>query len=165
VTGRVVPGEQSGQHAAARNETDPHETDAREAAAASDARQERITGTAVAPGGWRRHLRRLAAVVCALVIVVILATQWRDVRPLLGELSAGSVAGAAVAVFVGIFGTFLCWRALLTTLGSRPPLTAGMRIFFVGQLAKHVPGAIWPALSRWSSAATTEFRPGRPAPP
>ena len=148
MTGRVVPGEHSGQHAAARNETDPHETDPRERAAASDARQGRITGTAVALGGWRRHLRRLAAVVCSLVIVVILATQWRDVRPLLGELSAGSAAGAAIAVFVGIFGTFLCWRAILTTLGSRPPLTAGMRVFFVGQLAKYVPGAIWPAVTQ-----------------
>jgi len=97
---------------------------------------------------WWRVLRTAVAGAFALFIVVIVASQWREVRPLLSELSVPAVLAAAVAVLAGIFGTFLCWRAILTALGSTPPVSGGMRIFFVGQLAKYVPGAIWPAVTQ-----------------
>jgi len=37
----------------------------------------------------------------------------------------------------------LAWRALLADLGSRLPLPAAIRVMFVGQLGKYVPGAVW----------------------
>src|SRR5690348_108393 len=37
----------------------------------------------------------------------------------------------------------LAWRALLADLGSRLRLPAAIRVMFVGQLGKYVPGAVW----------------------
>jgi glycosyltransferase 2 family protein len=37
----------------------------------------------------------------------------------------------------------LAWRALLADLGSPLPLPAAIRVMFVGQLGKYVPGAVW----------------------
>jgi uncharacterized membrane protein YbhN (UPF0104 family) len=37
----------------------------------------------------------------------------------------------------------LAWRALLADLGSSLPLPAAIRVMFVGQLGKYVPGAVW----------------------
>ncbi len=82
------------------------------------------------------------------VIVVVLAGQWQEVRPLLGRLSAPSVLAAMAAVLVGIAATFLSWRAGLTDLGVRLHLTGGMRVFFLGQLGKYLPGSIWPAVTQ-----------------
>ena len=82
------------------------------------------------------------------VIVVVLAGQWQEVRPLLGRLSALSVLAAMAAVFAGIYGTFLSWRAGLTDLGVRLHVVGGMRVFFLGQLGKYLPGSIWPAVTQ-----------------
>ncbi len=82
------------------------------------------------------------------VIVVVLAGQWQEVRPLLGRLSAPSVLAAMAAVLVGIYGTFLSWRAGLTDLGVRLHLAGGMRVFFLGQLGKYLPGSLWPAVTQ-----------------
>ena len=82
------------------------------------------------------------------VIVVVLAGQWQEVRPLLGRLSAPSVLAAMAAVSAGIYGTFLSWRAGLTDLGVRLHVVGGMRVFFLGQLGKYLPGSIWPAVTQ-----------------
>jgi hypothetical protein len=110
---------------------------------------EEPTGAPVAPAGLRsRILRVTAAVVAAAAIVVLVVQQWDDVRPLLGRLTPLGVVAATVAVLAGIFATFLCWRAILGALGSTPPIPGAMRIFFVGQLGKYVPGSIWPVVAQ-----------------
>ena len=82
------------------------------------------------------------------VIVVVLAGQWQEVRPLLGRLSAPSVLAAMAAVLAGIYATFLSWRAGLKDLGAPLHLAGGMRVFFLGQLGKYLPGSIWPAVTQ-----------------
>jgi len=37
----------------------------------------------------------------------------------------------------------MAWRALLADLGSPLPLPAAIRVMFIGQLGKYVPGAVW----------------------
>jgi glycosyltransferase 2 family protein len=97
---------------------------------------------------WRTLLRLAVFAVFLAVIAVVLAGQWQEVRPLLGRLSVPSVAAAMAAVLTGIWATFLSWRAALTDLGAPLPLTAGMRVFYLGQLAKYLPGSIWPAVTQ-----------------
>jgi glycosyltransferase 2 family protein len=104
--------------------------------------------------GWlrSRRVRNLLrfAVLAAFgaVLLVVLARRWHEVRPLLHQLSVAGVALAALAVFSGIYTTFLCWRAVLTDLGSPLPLGGGMRVFFLGQLGKYLPGSLWPLLAQ-----------------
>jgi glycosyltransferase 2 family protein len=104
--------------------------------------------------GWLRSrrlrniLRFTVLAVFGAVLVVVLARRWHEVRPLLHDLSVTGVALAAVAVLSGIYATFLCWRAVLSDLGSPLPLGGGMRVFFLGQLGKYLPGSLWPLLAQ-----------------
>ena len=104
------------------------------------------------PGGgprrWRTPLRLLVLGVFAAALAVVLARRWSEVRPLLHSLSVAGVGIAGVAVAAGIYASFLCWRAVLTDLGSPLPLGGGMRVFFLGQLGKYLPGSVWPLLAQ-----------------
>ena len=97
---------------------------------------------------WRTAVRVLVVAVFVGAVGWVLASRWQEVAPLLGRLSPGPVLGALAAVLAGIFGTFLCWRALLADLGSPLPLAGAMRVFFVGQLGKYLPGSLWPVLAQ-----------------
>jgi len=87
-------------------------------------------------------------VIFAAGLAVVLARRWGEVRPLLHSLSVTGVGVAGVTVVTGIYASFLCWRAVLTDLGSPLPLGGGMRIFFLGQLGKYLPGSVWPLLAQ-----------------
>jgi uncharacterized membrane protein YbhN (UPF0104 family) len=101
------------------------------------------------PGGrWRTALRLAVAGLFLAVIVVVLAGQWRQARPLLGRLSVPVVAAAEGLVLAGIYATFRSWRAALADLGGTLPHTGALRVFYLGQLGKYLPGTIWPALTQ-----------------
>ena len=72
-----------------------------------------------------------------------LASQWTQVHAALAKLDGYDVAGAALCVIAGLGCMLLAWRALLADLGSPLPLPAAIRVMFVGQLGKYVPGAVW----------------------
>lgn len=97
---------------------------------------------------WQGVLRMAVAGLFLAVVAVVLAGQWQEARPLLGRLSVPSVLAAMAAVLTGIYATFLSWRAGLTDLGAPLPLAGGMRVFFLGQLGKYLPGSIWPAVTQ-----------------
>jgi glycosyltransferase 2 family protein len=96
---------------------------------------------------WRGALRLAVLALFLVFIGVLFAQQWRQVRPLLGRLSVPLLVAATVAVCAGHLATLLSWRALLTDLGARLPFAGGLRVFFLGQLGKYVPGSIWPAVA------------------
>ncbi len=72
-----------------------------------------------------------------------LASQWDAVRAALDKLAGWEVAGAFGCALAGLGCMMLAWRALLADLGSPLPLPAAIRVMFVGQVAKYVPGAVW----------------------
>jgi uncharacterized membrane protein YbhN (UPF0104 family) len=72
-----------------------------------------------------------------------LASQWTDVQAALDRLDAADIAGATVSAVAGLGCMLLAWRALLADLGSPLALPAAIRVMFVGQLGKYVPGAVW----------------------
>jgi glycosyltransferase 2 family protein len=96
---------------------------------------------------WRSALRLAVFALFLVFLAVLLARQWQEVRPLLGRLSVPGLLAAAATVLAGHLATFLSWRALLADLGARLPLAGGLRVFFLGQLGKYVPGSIWPAVA------------------
>ena len=99
-------------------------------------------------GRWRAPLRLVVAVVFLGVIAGVLAGQWGQARPLLGRLSVPVVAAAWALVLAGIYATFRSWRAVLADLGGRLPHTGAMRVFYLGQLGKYLPGTVWPAVTQ-----------------
>jgi glycosyltransferase 2 family protein len=101
------------------------------------------------PGGrWRTPLRLAVAGVFLAAVAVVLAGQWGQARPLLGRLSVPVVLAAWGLVLAGIYATFRSWLAALADLGGSLPNAGGMRVFYVGQLGKYLPGTIWPAVTQ-----------------
>jgi len=114
------------------------------------------------PGGYAgRVLRRLSAspwTRAGLLAIALgfacygLVSQWPQVRAALGQLAACDVIGAALAVTAALGCMMLAWRALLADLGSPLPLPAAIRVMFLGQLGKYVPGAVWALAAQVSLA-------------
>ncbi|MFE9201477.1 lysylphosphatidylglycerol synthase domain-containing protein [Micromonospora sp. NPDC007230] len=100
---------------------------------------------------WRRRLWRLATVVFGLVVTVAvgraLADQdWSVVAVLLSRRDGAQIglllAAALLAATVGPLLGMLSWRTVLLELGPPVSPTRVVRIFFVGFLAKYVPGKV-----------------------
>lgn len=72
-----------------------------------------------------------------------LASQWSQVQAALQKLELWQVGAAGADVLAGLFCMMLAWRALLADLGSPLPIPVAVRVMFVGQLGKYVPGAVW----------------------
>ena len=110
----------------------------RYASGVPDSRLSRLSRLRESP--WLRA--GLLAVAVGLAVYG-LASQWTQVHAALAKLAGYDVAGAAVSVIAGLGGMLLAWRALLADLGSPLPLPAAIRVMFIGQLGKYVPGAVW----------------------
>jgi glycosyltransferase 2 family protein len=72
-----------------------------------------------------------------------LVSQWPQVRTALDELQLWDVLGAMFCVLAGLACAMLAWRTLLADLGSPLRLPTSIRVMFLGQLGKYVPGAVW----------------------
>ena len=99
-------------------------------------------------GRWRTPLRLVVAGVLLGGVAVVLAGQWRQARPLLGRLEAPVLVASWALVLAGIYATFRSWRAVLADLGVAPPHAGAMRVFYLGQLGKYLPGTVWPAVTQ-----------------
>jgi len=98
----------------------------------------RLTGLRESP--WLRA--GLLAIAVGLAVYG-LASQWAQVQADLAKLAWYDVAGATLCAVAGLGCMMLAWRALLADLGSPLRLPAAIRVMFVGQLGKYVPGAVW----------------------
>jgi glycosyltransferase 2 family protein len=80
--------------------------------------------------------------------VYVVADQWTEVRAGLASMGFLAIAGALVAVLLGLVATMQVWRVLLAALGSPLATHSAARVFFLGQLGKYVPGSIWPVVAQ-----------------
>ena len=96
-----------------------------------------------------RRVVRLALLLAAAGACLAAVVAERDqIAGSLGRLGPLSILLAAVLVVSASVLTMLSWRALLADLGSRLPLPAAARIFFLAQLGKYLPGSVWPLLAQ-----------------
>jgi uncharacterized membrane protein YbhN (UPF0104 family) len=87
----------------------------------------------------------------AIVLGLLAAALADQAGTLLREvqaLSAPVVVLALVLTVCGLVASLMVWRELLADLGSRLAIPEAWRIMFIGQLAKYVPGSIWPVLAQ-----------------
>jgi glycosyltransferase 2 family protein len=111
----------------------------------------------------QRRLRAAFLVVAVAFAALALASQWDEVRDRLGQLSVGHVALAALFAAGSLASSFLAWRETLAGLGDRLPLRPAGRIFFLGQLAKYVPGSVWAIVGQMELARVHGVRRERTA--
>jgi uncharacterized membrane protein YbhN (UPF0104 family) len=72
-----------------------------------------------------------------------LAVEWSGVQTALGRTRWYAIAESVAAAMAGSWAMVMAWRVLLADLGSPLPVLATIRISFVSQLGKYVPGAVW----------------------
>ncbi len=100
-------------------------------------------------------LRRAWPIVKALLWLVILFTIGRQFardlhRPelLQRSLHGGWLVLSGLLYLLGLSLSALYWNRLLGHLGSRPPLAAALRAYYIGHLGKYLPGKAWAVLLR-----------------
>jgi hypothetical protein len=117
-----------------------------------------VTGTGTAAGrsaGARaRAVLGSTALRIGFVVVAValggyaVADEWTQVRAGFADLGPAALAGALGLSLLGLLCSMAQWRSLLTAAGSRVALAPAARIFFVGQVGKYLPGAVWPVLAQ-----------------
>ena len=104
--------------------------------------------TALRSPAARRTIRAVAALVFLGFLAAAVASRRDEVADAAGSLSAVTIAVSAVPVLLGLYFSMLSWRAVLADLGSPLPRRTAVRIFFLSQLGKYVPGSVWPVLAQ-----------------
>jgi uncharacterized membrane protein YbhN (UPF0104 family) len=104
-----------------------------------------VTVGAVLKSPW---LKRGGIAVAVGLATLALVKSGGQVLDHADELSARSLLLATGCVQLGLFANLLTWRAILADLGSPLPLGPAIRVFFLGQIGKYVPGSVWPVLAQ-----------------
>jgi uncharacterized membrane protein YbhN (UPF0104 family) len=90
----------------------------------------------------------LALVLAVGLGVYAIASQWGDVSRALDRVGIVGPLLSFVAALAGLIAGAMAWSALLRDFGDAVPAVIAMRIFFVGQLGKYVPGGVWPVFAQ-----------------
>lgn len=107
-----------------------------------------MSAPATRPSRWRRVARYAWMALVLAAVVVVLADRWDEIRPELAGARLPWLGLSGALALAGVGCSSLVWRALLAGVGARLPLAAGVRVFFVGQLGKYLPGSVWPVLAQ-----------------
>jgi glycosyltransferase 2 family protein len=112
--------------------------------AATETEVESAAAPAPRPRSRRMMLLRYGFVAAVVIALAVLLWQQRDaVIEALGSISPGL---AVLSLLLGMLGAALpglVWRDLLASQGYRTTPVAGLRVFFLAQLGKYLPGGIW----------------------
>ncbi len=95
-----------------------------------------------------RSARTLALLAAVGVAVYAVVAQRSEIRDALTQLGPAAIAISVVTGLVGLVAGCLSWRALLTDMGEPLPWRVTTYVFFVGQLAKYLPGGIWSVVAQ-----------------
>lgn len=100
------------------------------------------------PRSVTRPLRILVALVAVALLALSIGRQWDAVVDAFRRMGPGWFALSLLAAVAGLLFTSSAWRTVLADLGSPVPVRAGMRVFFLAQVGKYLPGAVWPFVAQ-----------------
>ncbi len=96
---------------------------------------------------WRATKVALALLSVSLAAVAVVS-RWSDLTHSATHVSARVLVASTLLACLALVPPFMAWRVFLADLGSPLPIKLAARPFFVAQLGKYVPGAVWPALAQ-----------------
>ncbi|MEA2234589.1 MAG: glycosyltransferase 2 family protein [Solirubrobacteraceae bacterium] len=96
-----------------------------------------------------------------IAIVALLHGRWAEIVGAMSQLRPWAVVAAGLLLVVGLALAMASWRLVLADLGSPVDVPTAAHVFFVGQLGKYVPGAVWPALAQARMGTALGIPPGR----
>src|SRR3954447_22886914 len=91
---------------------------------------------------------RAALMVALGLLLVALLHEWHKVSDASHRLSVVAIVESFVFGLIGLGGTAMAWRASLTGFGAHLSVRAAVRVYFVGQLGKYLPGSVWPVVAQ-----------------
>jgi len=102
---------------------------------------------------WRSPTFRLlqvcvVAVIGYFLVRYLLELNWGSFFSRLAGASPASLALSMLATVAGGLLVALGWSLILRILGQRVPHPVAVRVYYLSELAKYVPGKIWTALGR-----------------
>ena len=89
--------------------------------------------------------------------------QWSEVRDELSTMDASLVLVAGGLATLAALPLAESWRTIMRNLGSDLPRRAAYRVFFIGQLAKYLPGSVWSVVGHAEVASAHGIGRGRTA--
>lgn len=101
-----------------------------------------------------RSLRVGVALVALTLLGVSIARQWDVVVDALGRMGPLALVLSLLAALVGLLFTSLAWRTIMADLGNPLPAGPALRVFFLAQVGKYVPGAVWPFVAQMELGRT-----------
>jgi uncharacterized membrane protein YbhN (UPF0104 family) len=120
-------------------------------------------GDAPLPTGRRITVRRAVRIgwIALLILALVLAlrSRWGEVAADLATLDIAWLVAAALAGLVGLGLSAGIWHTMLVGIGEPLPDGASLRIFYVGQIGKYLPGAVWPAVTQAALARDHDVAP------
>ena len=105
-------------------------------------------GASAAPGGWRRVVRIAYLVLVLAAFVAAVVARREDLTSQLQRTDPLPLGLAIMAGLTGVGVSGLVWRRTMHGLGSVLPLRAALKVFFVAQVGKYLPGSVWPVLAQ-----------------
>lgn len=108
---------------------------------------ESVTSAPPPRGGVTRVLRVVLAVVVVAFIGYALVDSWAAVREALQRIGLGAPSIAVVLMTASGLAQFVAWRFVLAAYGTPLPWSRELlATWVVSQVAKYVPGSVWPAV-------------------
>lgn len=95
-----------------------------------------------------RRLRTVGLIAAVGLATYAVVSQWSDIRHSLDRVGIVAPLLSLAAALIGLGAGALAWRALLSDVGVRLPLGVAIRVFFVGQLGKYLPGGVWQVVAQ-----------------
>lgn len=99
-----------------------------------------------------RWARRVFFVAAIALLGWALASQWQPFVAALEGARPSPIVGAFALALVALPLNAMSWRAAMAAVGVRMRIPDAMRVFFVSQVGKYVPGSVWPVLAQMQAA-------------
>jgi hypothetical protein len=92
----------------------------------------------------------MRAFLAAALVLLVLAVrhEWHSVSTAAKKLSIAAIIESFVFGMLGLGTTAFAWRALLAGFGAHLHVRSALRVYFIGQLGKYVPGSVWPVVAQ-----------------
>jgi uncharacterized membrane protein YbhN (UPF0104 family) len=88
------------------------------------------------------------AAVCLGFVLATMASQWSEVREQVADAPLGWLAAAVLAAAGAMTWIAWCWADVIALLSHRIDRRRVIAWYYSGEIAKYVPGGVWPVVGR-----------------
>ncbi len=101
----------------------------------------------------RTVLPMAVGAVAVAVALLAVARRWGGVHEAISSIGPTDLALSLIFGMIGTYAPYRIWREMLLGLGARSQTRSSARLFFVSQLGKYLPGAVWPVIAQMEYGA------------